>query len=148
MMRLGTFLFLEWPSRRKTLAQMAHTLAQSGNALSQQFDKLRDQERNRRVLSHIIGIERWGQSRLRVALGEAFVRDEYNGYRPARETDWVTLKQQFGETRAITVSLAHDLAKAGVTSRKVLHNLYGELTPRGWLRYLNIHANMESKKMR
>lgn len=147
-MGLGAFLFLEWPSRRKTMAQMAQTLANSGQALSQQWEKLSGTDRNRQVLNHIIGIERWGQSRLRVALGDAFVRDEYNGYRPARDTDWATLKQQFGETRAITVSLVHDLDKAGVASRKVLHNMYGEITAKGWLRYLHIHANMESKKMR
>jgi hypothetical protein len=147
-MGIGAFLFLEWPSRRRTMAQMAQTLAHSGKALSQQFEKLSNNDRNRQVLNHIIGIERWGQSRLRVALGEALVRDEYNGYRPARETDWVTLKQQFTETRAATVALVHDLDKAGVVSRKVWHNRYGEITVKGWLRYLNIHANMESKKMR
>lgn len=130
------------------MAQMAQTLAHSGKALSQQFEKLSNNDRNRQVLNHIIGIERWGQSRLRVALGEALVRDEYNGYRPARETDWVTLKQQFTETRAATVALVQDLDKAGVVSRKVWHNRYGEITVKGWLRYLNIHANMESKKMR
>lgn len=148
MRKIGAFLFLEWPARRRTMAQMGQTLARAGEALSQRFDKLKDSEQNRRVLNHIIGIERWGQSRLRVALGEALVRDEYNGYRPARETDWPSLKQQFKETRAVTIALAQDLDQAGVASHKVWHNMYGEITVKGWLRYLNVHANLECKKMR
>lgn len=143
-----SFLFLEWPVRRKTAHQMAETLARSGAALQHRFVKMADSTRNRQVLNHIIGIERWGQNRMRVALGEALVRDEYNGYRPARETDWATLQQQFTETRTQTVALAHDLDKAGVTTRKILHNRYGEISVMGWLRYLNIHANMESQKMK
>ncbi len=141
-------MFLEWPVRRRTVSQMGQTLAQSGASLEQQLAKLPDNTRNRQVLNHIIGIERWGQSRLRVALGQAFVQDEYNGYRPARETDWVTLRQQFAQTRATTVSLVRDLDKANVAERKVLHNMYGDLSVKAWLRYLNIHANMECKKMR
>ncbi|MBK9051377.1 MAG: DinB family protein [Chloroflexi bacterium] len=147
-MGIGSFLFLEWPARRHTVRQMAQTLERSGIALSQRFAQLADNERNRQVLNHIIGIERWGQSRLRVALGDAFVPDEYNGYRPARESDWPTLKQQFTETRAQTTALAHELDKAGVTKRKIRHNMYGEISVKGWLRYLNVHANLESKKMR
>lgn len=148
MRKIIAFLFLEWPARRHTMAQMGETLARGGKALGQRFEKLSDSERNRQVLNHIIGIERWGHSRLRVALGEALVRDEYNGYRPARETDWPSLKQQFKETREVTIALAQQLDKAGMASRKVWHNMYGEITVKGWLRYLNVHANLESKKMR
>jgi hypothetical protein len=148
MMGVLSFLFLEWPVRRKTARQMVDTLERSGAALKRRLEQLKDTERNRQVLNHIIGIERWGQSRLRVALGTALVRDEYNGYRPSRETGWAALKEQFAATRAETVTLAHDLDKASVTARKILHNQYGEISVKGWFRYLNIHANMESQKMK
>ena len=143
----GGWIALELPARRKTLPDLADQLQTSGVAIEIKLETRANNENNRRLLNHIIGIERWGQSRLRVALGAPFVADEYNGYRPARETGWAELRRMFGETRAQTLEIAQELAAAGLDDARVLHNQWGELSPRAWLRYLNMHANMESDKL-
>lgn len=133
--------------RGKKLADLPAQLEAGGTKVMARANAMTDSEFNRRVLNHIIGIERWGQRRLKVALGEPFVQDEYNGYRPARETSWEALKTQFVETRAETVALARTLAAQAGTTR-VRHNDYGDLSVGGWLNYLRTHAEFESRKMK
>jgi hypothetical protein len=140
--------FLEMPFRNLSAAQMAQRLERDGRTLERTFAAARDNEHNRRLLSHITGIERWGQSRLRVALGEPLVMDEYDGYRPPREASWAELQDAFRSTRQQTVALAGQLDQAIASGVKVPHNQFGPLTVRSWLRYLDIHANMEAKKLR
>jgi hypothetical protein len=133
----------------KSLDDFPARLEASGAKIRARLDKLNDSDVNRRVLNHIIGIERWGQRRLKVALGEPFIQDEYNGYRPARETAWETLKMQFAETRAETVALARTLAaQPDAASKRIRHNDYGNLLVGGWLNYLRTHAELESRKLR
>ncbi len=142
-------LVWERPARRLGLPQYAHLLETSGQAIAKASASTPDTAYNRRVLSHIVGIERWAQRRLRVALGEPLLMDEYNGYRPPRETSWEELQRQFQTTRQASVELALDLATAGVSLETAIpHNQYGPLTPRAWLRYMTVHANLESKKLR
>lgn len=140
--------FLEMPFRGLSVEQMAQRLELDGRTLERTFVAAKDNEHNRRLLSHITGIERWGQSRLRVALGAPLVMDEYDGYRPPREATWVELQDAFHSTRQETVALARQLGQALAASVKTPHNQFGPLTVRSWLRYLNIHANMEAKKLR
>jgi hypothetical protein len=127
---------------------MMVALQASGQKLQGRFGSCSDVPRNRQVLSHIIGIERWGQRRLRVALDDPFEMDEYNAYRPARETDWTTLQTMFAATRRETIRLIGLIERAGVADRRILHNMYGDLTVRGWLKYLLVHADAEAMKMR
>lgn len=104
---------------------------------------------NRRVLSHIIGIERWGQRRLSVGLGEPCIEEEYNDYRPARETSWSDPKQLFVKTRANTLELRKTIENSRVdTAQTVRHNQQGDFTLRDWMRYLESHASIEAKKIR
>lgn len=146
---IGGKLLLERPVRAKRLTELAQELEASGRKIESHFAKVGDSEWNRRVLSHIIGIERWGQRRLRVMQGESLIKDEYNGYRPARDASWAQLQANFQTTRGETIVLAKALSQANVSDAvRVLHNQYGELTARGWLHYLDIHALGESKKMR
>jgi hypothetical protein len=141
-------LVFEVPNRTKALDIFRKQLEASGKRLLARVNALSDTEFNRRVFNHIIGIERWGQRRLRVALGEPFIHDEYNGYRPPREADWETLKREFQTTRADTVALVGQLQQADITNVRILHNFYGNLSVRSWLRYLEMHAGWESRKMR
>ncbi len=115
--------FLEQPFRSLTAEQMAERL-------------------------ELDGLERWGQSRLRVALGEPLLMDEYDVYRPPRAAGWAELQDAFHSTRQQTVALAGQLDQAVTNGVKVPHNQFGLLTVRSWLRYLDIHANMEAKKLR
>ena len=140
--------FLERPFRNLSAAQMAQRLELDGRTLERTFAAAKDSEHNRQLLSHVSGIERWGQSRLHVALGEPLATDEYDGYRPSREASWAELQDAFRSTRQQTVALAGHLDQAIASGVKVPHNQFGPLTVRSWLRYLDIHANMEAKKLR
>jgi hypothetical protein len=141
-------LFLERPFRNLSAEQMAERLELDGRTLERTFVAVKDSEHNRQLLSHISGIERWGQSRLQVALGAPLAMDEYDGYRPPREAGWAELQNAFHSTRQQTVALARQLGPAAEAGVHMPHNQFGPLTVRSWLRYLDIHANMEAKKLR
>jgi hypothetical protein len=131
------------------MAAWGEKLAAHGESISHRLDKYSDSQQNRQVLSHVIGIEQWGQSRLRVGLGEPFKEEEYDSYRPSRNRSWEQLKAEFRMTRKRTVALAEALDdKQADQFMKVKHNRYGMLTLGAWLRYLDLHANMETKKIK
>lgn len=141
-------LMLERPLKNKDMAEIAQEFDLAGGRLKRTFAAAKDNPDNRRLLSHIVGMERWGQSRLRVALGEPLTMDEYDGYRPPREATWPALQDAFAETRQQTVAVVQALGKANITEVKVPHNQFGPLSVRSWLRYLDMHANLEAKKLR
>ncbi len=140
---------LERPGQKWTMSAWGEKLAESGVKIERRLEKAPDSERNRQVLSHIVGIELWGQSRLRVSLGEPFKEDEYDSYRPSRSRTWEQLKAEFRLTRKKTVALAEALDDQQVDQfMKVKHNQYGMITLGAWLRYLDMHANLESKRIK
>lgn len=142
-------LILERPGGKLTMAAWGEKLAANGESISHRLEKYRDSERNRQVLSHIIGIEQWGQSRLRVGLGEPFKEEEYDNHRPSRSRSWEQLKAEFRLARKRTVALAEALDDNQVDQfMKVKHNRYGMITLGAWLRYLDMHANLESKRIK
>lgn len=142
-------LILERPARKRSLAEHGEHLNQAGGGILDYLARARDSERNRAQLGHIIGIERWGQQRLRALLGEPLVIDEYDAYRPASDTVWEALVVLFRVTREETLDIVDALASSGIDlSATVPHNQYGPLTARGWLRYLDIHANAEVRRIK
>ena len=141
-------LILERPLKNKDMAAIAQEFDLAGGRLKRTFAAAKDNPDNRRLLSHIVGIERWGQSRLRVALGEPLTMDEYDDYRPPREATWPALQDAFSETRQQTVALVQQLGQTHVANIKVPHNQFGPLSVRSWLRYLEMHANLEAKKLK
>lgn len=141
--------FIEWPVRGKSIDAIAEQLERGLQPILDRFQSGGDSDQNRRVLSHIIGIERWGQSRLKVFLGDPLVMDEYDGYRPNRETSSAELVEMMKSTRAETAALARQITKLDASAIKTVHhNQFGPLSPRGWLFYLYFHARAESQKMR
>ena len=140
--------FLERPFKTLSAEQMAQRLELAGRTLERTFAAAKASESNRQLLNHIAGIERWGQSRLRVVLGEPLLMDEYDGYRPPRESSWTELQDAFHSVRQQTVALASQLGPAVEAGLRVPHNQFGSLTVRSWLRYLDMHANLEAKKLR
>lgn len=134
--------------RGQTLPSLTQALRQSNTSLQNSLAQRPDTTWNRRILSHIIGIEKWGQHRLHVALGQPLVMDEYDTHRPSKATDWNTLKQQLAATRQETIHLAEQLAQPHVNQSMVIpHNQFGDLSLRGWLYYLRVHADAEIQKM-
>ena len=140
---------LEWQGRKYDYAGWKMALEKDGVRLAEQFATAADSEKNRRILSHIIGIERWAQSRLRVTLGEPFKQEEYDVYRPSKDTTWETLRQQFSAVRADSAEIAQQLITNNVPlTKKVMHNQMGDLSPRAWLRYIFMHSKFEGHNIK
>ena len=143
-------LLLERPSRKKSYTDYATIFETKGSAIQDKVNGAANSEKNRKILSHIIGIARWGQSRVRVALGDPFVDEDYmDRHRPSKETGWSELKTQFAETRAASVALAKELSAENVsTDTTVRHNDLGEVSVRGWLHYMQFHASTEARAIK
>ncbi len=108
-----------------------------------------DTPKNRAQTAHLIGIEVWAQRRLRVALGEAFNDEEYDGYRPADDLSLRALHDVFLDARHNTLVLAAELHDANVDpAHRVAHNTFGPLAVRSWLQYLIGHGRFESKRLK
>ena len=130
----------------KSIAELADELEASGRVMDERMAGKPDTPGNREAIAHWVGIERWGQRRLRVALGEPLVEDAYHPYRPDKAEGVEALREAFAETREGTVALARDLADEGVDpERTIRHNDLGDLSVRGWLAYLIQHPEQESR---
>ncbi|MGB1249862.1 MAG: DinB family protein [Candidatus Promineifilaceae bacterium] len=145
--RIVTNLLLERPARKKDYAAFVKIYETKGRAIQDKLGGAQDNEKNNKTLSHIIGIERWGQSRLRVAMGDPFIDEEYDvRHRPARDTSWSDLKSQFAETRAGSVALIREFSAENIpASTKIAHNQFGEVSIGAWLQYLQFHASTEAR---
>jgi hypothetical protein len=149
LMSWGAQVMIEWPVRKLTIQELISQLEQSALEIMERLKASTDSPDNRRELCHIIGIERWGQRRLRVALGEPFLAEEYDHYRPSFECSWDDLTKDWDATRQGTLSLAMELDKAHTSPELTInHNMYGPLSVKGWLRYLDLHASSEGKRVK
>jgi len=136
----------ERQANAKGYDELAAELEASGRDLDARLDGVPDTAANREAIAHWVGIERWGQRRLQVPLGEPFVLDAHHGYRPDTEEGVEELRRAFAQTRRETVALTHRLAAAGVDpASTVRHNDLGELSVRGWLAYLEQHPRQEAQ---
>jgi hypothetical protein len=133
-------------ARGRGIEQLATELEASGHVMDARLEDLRDTPAHRAVLAHWIGIERWGQRRLRVALGEPFLDDVHHPYKPDVADGIETLRRTFAATRSETVDLAHALRAADVDpATTVRHNDLGDLSIVSWLAYLLQHPEQESR---
>ena len=142
-------LFVENPAQKKSFAQLQANLEKSKTIIETRVIKTASQnlEQHRATLRHIIGIERWGTERLKVALGEAFKSDGQKDYHPDSSLDLTQLLQEFTKTRLETLRVAKLLESAN-SSIKIEHNNFGPISVKGWLGYLNVHGEIESRKLR
>jgi hypothetical protein len=139
-------LFLENPAKRKSFAQLRTALELSG---IQMQARLESGLPNPELLRHIIQIERWGQNRLRGGLGEVrFEMDRSGAYAPDVALDWDDLKVEISRVRQETLEIARRLELANPSPGPVVHNQFGPISVKGWLRYLNVHASTELRKLR
>jgi hypothetical protein len=142
-------LLVERPAQQRRLPDIIEHFHNSAADIDQRIAGAANTPANRELLRHIIGIERWGQRRLRVALGETPIHDEYDAYRPDEDLDIAGLRRAFTETRQATINLAHEFeARPAALDEAVRHNDFGGITARAWLVYLNMHANIEIKRLR
>ncbi len=144
--KMGGWLMLEIPAKSASITKLAANLENAAEQVAGRIANAPESYANHKQITHIIGIERWGQQRLKVALGEPLIEEEYDGYRPAKDTPWPALKETFEATRQQTIELAANLKDCD-PSMKIRHNTYGDLSIRAWLKYLDIHANWTSKRL-
>lgn len=145
----GLRVISEWQGRRLTLGVLRARLETSGQALVQRMQQAHPSARSLEQTRHIIGIERWGQARLKSLLGGPVLNDEYDGYRPDDLATMPALAAAMLATRAETVALVQALQAAGKTGAEtVRHNELGDLSVGGWLVYLHDHAKREGYLIR
>lgn len=138
----------ERQARGKSYADFQRALQSTGTTVHERFRASADSPAHRQAGRHIIGIEAWSQSRLRVALGAPLQMDEYDGYAPPETQELAALAETFAGTRAATAQLVSELEAASVPlTRKVPHNDLGELSVAGWLSYIIAHAGRESRRL-
>lgn len=141
---------LERPAGRSSYSDLGQSLERAGTLLTGRAARAADTHANRDLLSHIIGIERWGQQRLSAALGSSPDQtDTYHPYRPPQDTTLKDLQALITTTRAGTVDLTRRLGhNPPDDTLTIAHNSLGPMTPKAWLRYLTQHADLESRKLR
>jgi hypothetical protein len=139
-------LYFERPAHRYTVAEHAERLRRSGEKLAARLAAAAGTPKHREKLRHVVAIERWGQRRLKVFVGEPFVLDRHHPYTPP-DAGWEQLRRDFDATRAETVALAERLSSPEPATH-VRHNQFGELSARGWLRYITGHAHVELRKLK
>ncbi|HEY0734118.1 MAG TPA: hypothetical protein VGD69_04365 [Herpetosiphonaceae bacterium] len=146
--RFVTRAVLEQPAQRRSYDQLIAALETAGQGIQARIAARPDTASNRRTLQHIIGIERWGQRRLQTALGAPLIDDEHDSYRPAGDT-LSQLSQSFQTTRQESIALARQLQAQGIAKdTAVRHNQFGAISVGAWLRYLALHASLESWRIR
>jgi hypothetical protein len=139
---------IEGPAARQGLPQLRQQLERSGDTLAGRFEAASDTPQGRKLLRHIIGIERWGQRRLQVVLGDLpFEADGHQKFLPSEEARLPQLVSELRETRAETLALAERVGHGGVADERVPHDFFGPLSAAGWMRYLRLHSDREAKRL-
>ena len=142
-------LMVDRPAKNQSLESLTDQLSGSQQIILDKVTGAMDNEDNRKQLTHVIGIERWGQNRLKVALGEPLTMEEYDGYRPQTGTSLPALAETFTQTRQNTLAVAEKLtAVPDVAGKIVEHNDMGQMTVRSWLYYLDLHSNYELRNVK
>ena len=143
---VGRYVF-DRPGRKLTSAQHREHLVQSGHVVAAAIAQARPTPHHQQVARHIIGIERWALVRLAGFHCTTPPADEYDGYQPDLQLTLTELATLFGEVRADVVAVAGTVTESAVSAPPVLHNDFGPLSFGGWLRYIELHARIESKKL-
>ncbi len=136
-------------ARGRSLADLVSRLEESRDMLTPRIERAGDTPGNRETLNHWLGIERWSQSRIKVAQGGQFQLDGYRGYRMPEESSFVELQQGFQAARAATLELAAECERSGFDpDLTITHNDLGELTVLEWFAYIDDHSRREVIRLR
>jgi len=141
--------YIKRRARGLTLEQVAVNLGTSRDELLPRIMRATDTPGNREALNHWVGIERWSQSRLRVALGAPLVENRYAGYRMPAASTLTELQAGFTRARGESIQLAREFARLGVDPTiSVRHNDLGDLSVTEWFTYIEDHPRRESFRLK
>lgn len=139
---------LERKVRGKSYQQYQQMLQESSSFIQNQISRADENMKSRHALIHIIGLERWIQSRMMVALGSPFIQDESDRYLPPEDTSWIQLSQTFIDVRNDSIDLIAKIAAKDVDpTSKIDHNAVGPLSVRAWMEYVVDHGNKHAEQM-
>ena len=142
------WLIFERKIRGKSYMDYRRLFGESSTVIQDLIDRAEDDAKSRWELLHVIGMERWMQSRMKVALGAPFIQEEYDGYRPPEDTPWADLKQTFIEVREASCDLCTEFdAKNVDAAQKIKHNQAGPMSVKAWMEYVLRHGNGHAKRM-
>jgi hypothetical protein len=142
------WLLLERKIQGKSYKGYSQLFEESCRLIQSLIDRAEDNSKNRWELLHIIGMERWMQSRMRVALGAPFIQEEYDSYRPPEDTPWQDLKRTFFDVREASCDLCIEFEAKNVDpAQKIVHNSVGEMSVKAWMEYVLSHSNRHAKRM-
>ena len=142
-------LMFERPTRGVPATELLQRLEQSQDVFAQHIQQYADTHKNRVLLGHIIGVERWAQTRLGQCIDGPIAPDESDAYVPSPEVAFSVLLTNARDTRSESIVLLKELMKAGVPlTRTIEHNQFGPLTVAAWIHYITTHAMLEARKLR
>ncbi|MBW4439557.1 MAG: DinB family protein [Pleurocapsa minor GSE-CHR-MK-17-07R] len=140
------FMF-ERPNKGQSADALADMLERAGESTLKRIAEAPETAASERLIAHVVGIERWSLSRMRVAQGAPLLEDEYDGYRPDHTVAQPELIALFDAVRRESVALVRSLSPEELAVT-VPHNAYGPLTLRGWIGYIRGHASAETLTLR
>ena len=142
------WLFFERKTVGKNYTDYRQLFGESSSFIQELIDRAEDNWKSRWELLHIIGMERWMQSRMKVALGAPYIQEEYDGYRPPEDMAWSDLKQTFIAVREASCDLCTEFDAKSVDARqKINHNQAGPMSVKAWMEYLLRHGDNHAKRM-
>ena len=139
-------LVFETPARWSGMDRLIKRLEDSGQSLEKHLAKVSGRAANREILVHMLRIERSGQRRLCVALGEPLCED-LDDTRPLAQ-NWPLLVEAYKRARKETISLCKSIRMARIDPKtRIPHQQYGDISLLGWLYYLHLYAAVESMRI-
>jgi hypothetical protein len=142
-------LMFERPSRGVSANELLQRLELSQAVFAQHIQQYAETHKNRVLLVHIIGVERWAQARLRQCIDGPTAPDESDAYVPPPEVAFSVLLTNARDTRSESIVLLAELMKAGVPlTRTIEHNQFGPLSVSAWFHYITTHSMLEARRMR
>ena len=148
---IGRFFgwYMQRGSKDISIAELTTALEESKDEVADKIRQGNGTQDNRLQACHVIGLERWGQRRLEILLGEPEVSDEMDPYCPASDTSMSDLAETFEATRDDTLAIVERLRESSVApDAEAPHNDMGDLSLRAWLFYLNGHALREAGRVK
>lgn len=146
VLRLAKPIIIEWPGNRQSLEEHLAAFVRTTVPIETRIRNAKRLE-SEGITRHIIGIERWGQNRISVALNRPLVMDEHHAYKPTEGLSKDSLLVEFRNTRLQTFEFIQRF-KGAIDRQHIPHNTFGLLSTRGWLYYLYLHADWESRRLR